>query len=114
RDDRLCLVPDHRPAKYTSHQNDRRATSACTVQVDMPAADIDPLTRLYVGQHPRVLGYGWSWFLLGKDYIADGKHKGSREGGPVSAKCEGGRWKPWNNVSPHVDLRPLLGWDCAS
>ena len=70
RDHGLRFVPDHRPAEYASHQNDRRCTSPYTMHVDMPAADIDQLTWLGVRQHPLVLRHNGR---LGKHDFADGK-----------------------------------------
>src|SRR5277367_3027853 len=83
----LGFVPDHRPAEYTSHQNDRRAALARAVQVDTPAADIYQLTWLDVGQHSLVLCSGGRLRGPGKDDLTDGKQQG---GCQDSAKCERG------------------------
>jgi hypothetical protein len=76
------------------------------VQVNTPAADIDQLTWLGVGQHPLVLRHGGR--RPRKDNVTAGKQQSSPEGGQNSARGEGGIEKPWNNVSVHVHLRPLF------
>src|ERR1700728_760079 len=81
RDYGLGFVPDHRPAEYTSHQNDRRAAGPRAVQVNTPAADIDQLTWLDVGQHPLVLRHGGRRSGLGKDDVSDGKQQGGCQSG---------------------------------
>jgi hypothetical protein len=57
------------------------------MHVDMPAADIDQLTWLDVGQHPLVLRRGGRRIGLSKNDLTNGKERDGRQSG---AKCESG------------------------
>jgi hypothetical protein len=70
RDHGLGFVPDHRPAEYSSHQDNRRCAGACTMHVDTPAADVDLPAWLGVRQYPLVLGHRGH---LGKSGFANQK-----------------------------------------
>lgn len=64
------------------------------MQINTPAADINQLTWLAVGQQPRVLRHGGRRFGLGKDDVTDGKQQGGHHGGQGRATCERGHEKP--------------------
>jgi hypothetical protein len=57
RNCRLDLVPDDRPVQKAGHQNYRGTATAAAAQVNMPATDINQLTRRSIGQQPLVLHY---------------------------------------------------------
>src|ERR1700733_12001233 len=71
------------------------------MQVNSPAADIDQLTRLDVGQQPHVLRYDRHRGGLGKDDVTDGKQQGGCQSGQHSAKCEGGHGCPLPSLVQH-------------
>jgi hypothetical protein len=75
------------------------------VHIDTPAADVDQLTRVYVGQHSLVLRRGGRRLGLDSDDGTEGKQQGRSQSGPGDAMREGCHEKPWNNVSAHVHWR---------
>jgi hypothetical protein len=94
RDHGLGLVPGRRPARAARHQNDGRCSGSGAIQIDMAATDIDQLTRLEVGQQPRVLRRGGRRFGLGKDDATDAKQRGGCQGREDSSKCGGSHGCP--------------------
>ena len=75
------------------------------MKVDTAATDIDQLTRLEVGQQPRVLRRGVRRFGLGKDDGIDGKQQGGCQGSEASSKCGGGHGCPLPSLGGTVYRR---------